>query len=245
MEEKTPESAIDIIYQLPALISELKMEILSLKAKNNMLEQKLSISMNQILDLSKKINSLPVEKPVLPQKNDKDAEDDSESSEIMDIVTPASPKKAKATEAAPFSFKKPEPAPQILPEPVTNPVKSTEPMSLDLNNKKQLPKVESAIKIPYENIDLDKSLVPEGKQTSVILKGRFKEREGITPGGVEVKVYNDKSVCIKKTKTASTGEWLAMLPAGDYTVEFSKVGMKPLMKTITVIPGRKEMEVLI
>jgi hypothetical protein len=221
MENKNTESAVDIIYSLRDLLERLEGRLAASEASNKMLEQKLN-SVIQKLNSSVAPAPAPVAiaAPVVSVVETKKEQEP--ESEVMDIVTQVAPKK-KPQDNGPFSFK-----PQAPPAP---------PVAASPDN--------GVTKLPYKEVDLNPSLKPAQNQTQVIIRGRLKERDGQSVSGVEVKVFDASDICIKKTKTAATGEWLAMLPPADYTIEFSKPGMKPLLKTITVIPGRREMDVLV
>jgi len=214
-------SAIDIIYSLPEQLSEIMLKLKALEMANKMLEQKVTTLLSERAMPQQSIQPVivPIHAPTPAVQKQSLKDDDDGPSEIMDIVTPAAPKKKKVDMAVPFSFSASAPV---------------------------APSVPSEIKIPYQEVDINPvSKLPAPQQTSVVVRGRVKEREGVTVNGIEIKIFDSKDVCVKKTKTAATGDWLAMLPPADYTVEFSKPGMKPLLKTITVITGRREMDVLI
>jgi len=223
------ESAVDIIYSLPEKIQQISAKVAALEARSAMIEGKLNAILKALADLaSNPANAVEAtEEPPAPQE---------EVSEVMEIRSKA-PKKA----SEPFNFGKQIPsvpadaAPQVAGPPIT-----IDP-----------PKEESTgVKIPIRAVDpmpqsaIQTEQVSE-KQTSALIRGRLKEREGSSIAAVDVKIFDEKNIMVKKTKTAATGEWIAMLPPGEYTVEFTKPGQKPLFKPITVISGKKEIEVLI
>jgi len=106
------------------------------------------------------------------------------------------------------------------------------------------------VRIPIRSVDpmpenaLPSEPLPE-RQTATLIRGRLKEREGASIAAVDVKIFDEKNIMIKKTKTAATGEWIAMLLPGEYTAEFTKPGQKPLFKPISIVSGKKELEILI
>jgi hypothetical protein len=218
-------SAIDIIYSLPEALSKLLSKVEALETRNAVLEQKLNILLASKLpiavDQDARVNQEMRTDP--QQKQNESAADDDSGQEIMEI---------RQLSSQPFSFDvKPEKPVEV--QPLAHPVKS-----------------QDAIKIPSKEVDpmpqnaIHSEPVPE-KQTSTLIRGRLKEREGSSIAAVDVKIFDDKSVMVKKTKTAATGEWIAMLPPGEYTAEFTKPGQKPLFKPISIVSGKKELEILI
>jgi len=211
------ESAIDIIYSLPDQIAQILSKIAALETRNAMLERKLDAFSRKTEEPS--VAHSHVSAPV------ENSSAEEEPSEIMEIRPPA-------PQSQPFSFDR---KPEKLPEgpALTLPTKAPE-----------------GIRIPAKDIDpmpqnaIPSEPVPE-KQTSTLIRGRLKEREGSSIAAVDVKIFDEKSVMVKKTKTAATGEWIAMLPPGEYTAEFTKPGQKPLFKPISVVSGKKELEILI
>ena len=209
-------SALDIIYSLPEKIDILVSKVSALEARNSMLESKL----NALL-LNMKPSDLPETSRDFPYIDV--AETSSSDSEVMEVRSP-------------FPRKTEEPSREE---------KAIAPMSLD-SFKQERP----AIKIPARDVDpMPAAAIPaekvSEKQPATLVRGRLKEREGSSIAAVDVKIFDEKSVMVKKTKTAATGEWIAMLPPGEYTAEFTKPGQKPLFKPISIVSGKKELEILI
>lgn len=218
-------SAIDIIYSLPEILSKLLSKVEALETRNAVLEQKLNVFLGGkspvATDPEKQTN--PEAQPAIEVKQDTDAADDDSGQEVMEIRQPSS---------QPFSFDKKTEKPAEAP-------------ALVIPAKPQ-----DYIKIPSKEVDpMPQNAIPSEpmpeKQTSTLIRGRLKEREGSSIAAVDVKIFDDKSVMVKKTKTAATGEWIAMLPPGEYTAEFTKPGQKPLFKPISIVSGKKELEILI
>jgi len=218
MKTEEAKNAIDIIYSLPAVLDNVLAKLALLEARNAMLEQKINMLLQ---DTRPTAAAPPTDAP--PQSSASDVEsEEHEEAEVMEIRPQAS---------QPFAFdnkvEKAE-APPLAP-----PVKS-----------------QDAIKIPSKEVDpMPQNAIPSEpmpeKQTSTLIRGRLKEREGSSVAAVDVKIFDSKSVMVKKTKTAATGEWIAMLPPGEYTAEFTKPGQKPLFKPISIVSGKKELEILI
>lgn len=217
MEEKTPETAIDIIYGLPSKIETLLAKVAALEARNAMLEAKI----NLVLSESAAGKTHPVEAKAenQPVVTAPPAGQPLESPEIMDVVTHAGKKTSDQATAAP-------------------PQKPETPQYATIPGKINLP-----------TGDVDPFAVPQAtplRNTATHIKGRLRDRDGSGTAGVDVKIYNDKEVLVKKTKTSQGGVWLAFLNHGSYTVEFSKPGtMKPVFKPITVLEGQRELEVVV
>ena len=229
--EKKATAAIDIIYALPNTMQSILMKLEALEARNAMLEQKFNILIrtNATQENQTHTASQPVTTSAAPDASPEIvAIAEEEPSEIMEIRSKA-PKKP----SDPFNFGKaaeaPPPPPLDLrppPSPMDGiriPIKSVEPMSQNAINPEP----------------------PPDRQTATLIRGRLKERDGSSIAAVDVKVFDDKNIMVKKTKTAATGEWIAMLAPGEYTVEFTKPGQKPLFKPISVVSGKKELEILI
>jgi hypothetical protein len=223
------ESAVDIIYSLPDKIQQISAKLAVLEARSAMIEGKLNAILKALSDLA----SDPADSPAYAADEPAHKE---EASEVMEIRSKA-PKKA----SEPFNFGKQMPAApaDVISQPSGAPI-TIEP-----------PKEEpTGVRIPVRAVDpMPQSAIQaepvSERQTSALIRGRLKEREGSSIAAVDVKIFDDKNTMVKKTKTAATGEWIAMLPPGEYTVEFTKPGQKPLFKPITVISGKKEIEVLI
>ena len=218
MKTEEAKTAIDIIYSLPAVLDNVLAKLALLEARNAMLEQKINMLLQ---DTRPTAAAPPTDAPPQSSASDVESEEHDEA-EVMEIRPQAS---------QPFAFdnkvEKAE-APPLAP-----PVKS-----------------QDAIKIPSKEVDpMPQNAIPSEptpeKQTSTLIRGRLKEREGSSIAAVDVKIFDDKSVMVKKTKTAATGEWIAMLPPGEYTAEFTKPGQKPLFKPISIVSGKKELEILI
>jgi len=228
--EKKATAAIDIIYTLPDALQSILRKLEALEARNAMLEQKLNMLLRQ----------QPVSEPPAPaiapaQQLPPEQPAADEPSEVMEIRS-----KAPKRPSEPFNFGKPsetaaaavaasipalslQPPPSPPPDGVRIPIRNVDPMS------------ESAIQ---------SEPAPE-KQTATLIRGRLKDREGASIAAVDVKIFDEKNIMIKKTKTAATGEWIAMLLPGEYTAEFTKPGQKPLFKPISIVSGKKELEILI
>lgn len=226
--EKNATAAVDIIYTLPNVMQSILMKLETLEARNAMLEQKL----NMLIRTSASQDGIAqaAVQPAAASSTPEGTADnvvvaEEEPSEVMEIRSKA-PKKP----SDPFNFgKMPEAAPLDLRPP---------------------PAPIEGIRIPIKNVEpMSQSSVQPGpasdRQTATLIRGRLKERDGSSIAAVDVKVFDDKSVMVKKTKTAATGEWIAMLAPGEYTVEFTKPGQKPLFKPISVVSGKKELEILI
>lgn len=231
--ESKASAAVDIIYTLPEKLDSLLSKIAALEARSTMLELKL----NTIISNASSFSAHAQQSERLPPAvSDDPAPSKDDASEIMEIRSKA-PKKA----AEPFNFGKPLATNQGE-EPV---IISAPPLSIEASKEEN-----TGVRIPVRPVDpMPQSAVQaepvHEKQTSILIRGRLREREGGSIAAVDVKIFDDKNVMVKKTKTAATGEWIAMLPAGEYTVEFTKPGQKPLFKPISVISGKKEIEVLI
>lgn len=82
------------------------------------------------------------------------------------------------------------------------------------------------------------------EKITCIVRGKYDSRHGnVSNVGICIKDSNDKIV--KNTKTNGTGDWLALLSTGEYVVEFMRFSQPPIVKTISIMPGKKEMEILI
>lgn len=73
--------------------------------------------------------------------------------------------------------------------------------------------------------------------------GTLQDDQGKNIPGVEVKIKDNKDRLIKTTKSNRAGVWLAFLPPGQYTAEFSVQGMEPEFRMFKLMPGNKEVEV--
>lgn len=73
--------------------------------------------------------------------------------------------------------------------------------------------------------------------------GTLQDEEGKNIHGVEVKIKDDKDRLIKTTKSNRAGIWLAFLPPGQYTAEFSMPGVESEFRLFKLTPGQKEVEV--
>lgn len=208
-------SAIDIIYSIPDQISQIFSKLAALETRNAILEKKLDAFFKNTDEVAS-----------APSAADSAMDDISikkgeSGSEIMEIRQPQS-----------FSFdKKTE---KLLEGPMLS-LSTKAPEGIRILAKDTDPMPQNAI--PSEPA--------QEKQTSTLIRGRLKEREGSSIAAVDVKIFDAKSIMVKKTKTAATGEWIAMLPPGEYTAEFTKPGQKPLFKPISIVSGKKELEILI
>ena len=220
---ESSKTAIDIVYDIPDDLSLIQAKMAAIESKIVFLDQKL----NMILSAVSRAAAEKADPEQVLGKDASAAGTSSEDSEVMEIRPPQ-----QQPQSQPFSFDR---KPEKLPEgpALTLPAK-----------------VPEGIRIPAKDIDpmpqnaIHSEPVPE-KQTSTLIRGRLKEREGSSIAAVDVKIFDEKSVMVKKTKTAATGEWIAMLPPGEYTAEFTKPGQKPLFKPISVVSGKKELEILI
>lgn len=227
--EKKATAAIDIIYTLPDALQSVLMKLEALEVRNAMLEQKLNMLLRQA-----PASEMPAP-PVAPAQQfpaEQPAAD--EPSEVMEIRS-----KAPRRPSEPFNFGKPS-------EAAAASVAASIP-ALDLQPP---PTPVDGVRIPIRNVDpMPSSAIqpepPADKVTATLIRGRLKDREGASIAAVDVKIFDEKNIMIKKTKTAATGEWIAMLMPGEYTAEFTKPGQKPLFKPISVVSGKKELEILI
>jgi len=229
--EKKATAAVDIIYTLPDALQSVLRKLEALEARNAMLEQKLNMLLRQ--PAASESLPLPVAQPQQPPSPEQPAAD--EPSEVMEIRS-----KAPKRPSEPFNFGKPS-------ETVAAAVAASIP-ALDLQPPPPPPP--DGVRIPIRNVDpMPESAIQSEsaseKQTATLIRGRLKEREGASIAAVDVKIFDEKNIMIKKTKTAATGEWIAMLLPGEYTAEFTKPGQKPLFKPISIVSGKKELEILI
>lgn len=229
--EKKATAAVDIIYTLPDALQSVLRKLEALEARNAMLEQKLNMLLRQ--PAASESLPLPVAQPQQPPAPEQPPAD--EPSEVMEIRS-----KAPKRPSEPFNFGKPS-------ETAAATVAASIP-ALDLQPPPPSPP--DGVRIPIRNVDpmpesaMQSEPTPE-KQTATLIRGRLKEREGASIAAVDVKIFDEKNIMIKKTKTAATGEWIAMLLPGEYTAEFTKPGQKPLFKPISIVSGKKELEILI
>jgi len=229
--EKKATAAIDIIYTLPDTLQSVLRKLEALEARNAMLEQKLNMLLRQ--PSAGEHTTSPAAQPQQPPAPEQPAAD--EPSEVMEIRS-----KAPKRPSEPFNFGKPS-------ETAAAAVAASIP-ALDLQPPPPPPP--DGVRIPIRNVDpmpesaIQSEPTPE-KQTATLIRGRLKEREGASIAAVDVKIFDEKNIMIKKTKTAATGEWIAMLLPGEYTAEFTKPGQKPLFKPISIVSGKKELEILI
>jgi hypothetical protein len=212
-------SALDIIYSLPEQISQVLTKLAALETRNAMLEMKLDA-------LSKKEKGSPAKIEEHPDTEISETNVESDVSEVMEIRSSSASKQVNHDDA------------------VKQPAEASQPLVIGDNARN------SGIKIPSREVDpMPQTAIhsesASEKQTSTLIRGRLKEREGSSIAAVDVKIFDNKSVMVKKTKTAATGEWIAMLPPGEYTAEFTKPGQKPLFKPISIVSGKKELEILI
>lgn len=259
MEEKTAENAVDIIYRLPLLLEQINEELKALKAKNAMLESKLTLVLQQIIS-EQKLPEQPLVKPVTAKVVDSSTEIAKEpESEVMQAkVTVSKPVSIGATGDVPASVSAAvlysSPTASIGGSGVISPVVSTGKTVSQLlqSNEPTQDFQESFVSLPAkktESISIEtKKIIPttEKRITATCVKGKMKERDGAGSSGVEVKIHDSNGTMIKKTKTSGQGEWLAFLQPGEYTVEFTKSGqLKPMYKTVSVLEGQKELEVIV
>lgn len=73
--------------------------------------------------------------------------------------------------------------------------------------------------------------------------GTLQDGEGKSVHGCDVQIKDAKDRLIKSTKSNRAGTWLAFLPPGQYTAEFSMPGMEPEFRAFKLRPGQKEAEV--
>lgn len=229
--EKKATAAVDIIYTLPDALQSVLRKLEALEARNAMLEQKLNMLLRQ--PAASDPPPLPAAQPQQPPPPEQPPAD--EPSEVMEIRS-----KAPKRPSEPFNFGKPS-------ETAAAAVAASIP-ALDLQPPPPPPP--DGVRIPIRNVDpmpesaIQSEPAPE-RQTATLIRGRLKEREGASIAAVDVKIFDEKNIMIKKTKTAATGEWIAMLLPGEYTAEFTKPGQKPLFKPISIVSGKKELEILI
>jgi hypothetical protein len=228
--EKKATAAIDIIYTLPDALQSILRKLEALEARNAMLEQKLNMLLRQ--PPASEVPALPAVPAQSPPPEQPAPE---EPSEVMEIRS-----KAPKRPSEPFNFSKTSEASAAA-------VAASIP-ALDLQPPPPPPP--DGVRIPIRNVDpMPENAIPSEsapeKQTATLIRGRLKEREGASIAAVDVKIFDEKNIMIKKTKTAATGEWIAMLLPGEYTAEFTKPGQKPLFKPISIVSGKKELEILI
>lgn len=231
--EKKATAAIDIIYTLPDTLQSVLRKLEALETRNAMLEQKLNMLLRQ--PPASETFVLPAAPVQSPPPEQSAAE---EPSEVMEIRS-----KAPKRPSEPFNFGKSSEASVTAVAAVAASIPA-----LDLQPPPPPPP--DGVRIPIRNVDpMPGSAIPSEsapeKQTATLIRGRLKEREGASIAAVDVKIFDEKNIMIKKTKTAATGEWIAMLLPGEYTAEFTKPGQKPLFKPISIVSGKKELEILI
>jgi len=227
--EKKATAAIDIIYTLPDALQSVLRKLEALETRNAMLEQKLNMLLRQ--PPASDVPALPAVPAQSPPPEQPVPE---EPSEVMEIRS-----KAPKRPSEPFNFGKPSEASAAA-------VAASIP-ALDLQPPPPPP---DGVRIPIRSVDpMPENAIPSEplpeRQTATLIRGRLKEREGASIAAVDVKIFDEKNIMIKKTKTAATGEWIAMLLPGEYTAEFTKPGQKPLFKPISIVSGKKELEILI
>lgn len=220
MEKKT-ETAIDTIFAQSAKIDKLEMTVRLLDDKLNMI---LRILENPERKMKEKVfmkgeifGSTENKIKTYPEAVEVEEVDDSEVMEVKSIA-PSAPKQA--------IISRPEVKPVSLP--ITKPEVKAEPLVLD-----------ASVVDP-----LGSNTVEKIEKVTCIVRGKYDSRHG-NISNVAVTVKNHAGKQIKATKTNATGDWLVLLPAGEYGVEFARIGQTPIIRTISIMPGKKEMEILI
>lgn len=89
--------------------------------------------------------------------------------------------------------------------------------------------------------DMPEASVEDNLKTKVY--GKLKDKSGEPLPAVNVKILDVNSKLVKSTRTSTRGDWMAFVDAGEYIAEFTKAGMKPFFKPITIAPGQKKIEV--
>lgn len=73
--------------------------------------------------------------------------------------------------------------------------------------------------------------------------GHLEDDEGKKLSGVEVHIKDSKDRLIKTTKSNRAGMYMAFLPPGQYTAEFSMPGMQSAFRVFKLLPGQKDVEI--
>lgn len=81
----------------------------------------------------------------------------------------------------------------------------------------------------------------DGLKTKVF--GKLKDKGGEPMPGVNIKILDVNSKLVKSTRTSTRGDWMAFVDPGEYIAEFTKAGMKPFFKPITIAQGQKKLEI--
>lgn len=230
MEKKT-ENAIEIIYSLENRFSKIESTL-------KMLDDKLNAILRIVGDPEKKMKEKVFMKGEIVKAEVKSQQITSSAPESIDSID--------ADEVMEISSK----APKIS----RNDAVAYVPA---LQIKNEAPQLQNTFvtPIPKETttsspIKMDKvtvdpfNVADKQEKITCIVRGKYDSRHGnVSNVGICIKDSNDKIV--KNTKTNGTGDWLALLSTGEYVVEFMRFSQPPIVKTISIMPGKKEMEILI
>jgi hypothetical protein len=100
--------------------------------------------------------------------------------------------------------------------------------------------VSQPLTIPGEKLEL----FPDDFKKNCHIMGKLISQTGQALAGVAIKVLaveNGVEKVVKTTRSSPLGAWLAFLPPGEYTAEFSKPNMKSFLKQINVPVGLKKL----
>lgn len=84
----------------------------------------------------------------------------------------------------------------------------------EINEPKNIPESQNVLKNACEIKTIKEVATNDGPKTRVI--GRIKNKNGKGIPGVNLKVYNETNEMIKETRSNSSGEWICLLPVGNY-----------------------------